>query len=341
MRQIGLACHNYNDTYNSLPFARGGTDQIGRRGATPPIWPPITGIRNRETNVEVMSGFVSLANFMEFHQVYDQAQQNNFGPHPNFDRAEYWAFQPPTFLCPSDTYQRRGLGDQSYKFNLGTQVYRNNTAWGRYPENGMFSNIELEDRMTGGRKYLRDGGQTVALGEVTDGLSNTMMISERRNGANAPGWDIAHTARNIRVLNARSRALQNSATKDPYSDSALQELYQICWATANESRGRRYNPNVQTTGGQNINRSRPGGGRWGDGRPYFVGFTTIITPNGPSCSRANVANDGIYTVSSRHPSLVNGVLGDGSTKTIPDTIDRLVWWALGNRAGGENRPHKL
>ncbi len=341
MRQIGLACHNYNDTYNSLPANRMGTDKIS--GRRPPEWPAWAGGDiNTVVSRTTIGGFVGLANFMEFHQVYDQAQRVNFGPVPWRDQAEHWAFQPPTLLCPSDTYERRGTGDSSYKFNIGTIVFDNHNAWGRYGENGLFGNIQLENQLRGGRKYLRDLGQTTALGEISDGLSNTIMISERRNGSNAPAWDIAHVGSRVSQLRSRSRALQQSATKNPNDPIALQQLYQICWATANEYRGRRYNDNQSTTGGQGGPlRARPGT-RWAEGRPYFNSFTTIITPNGPSCVHDHWdGNQGIYTPSSRHPSLVNGVLADGSVKHIPDTIDRLVWWALGTRAGGENKPHKL
>ncbi len=338
MRQIGLACHNYNDTFNSLPAARQGTDLL--TGRKPPEWPTNGTDRNGTTSAYSMSGFMGLANFMEFHQIYNQAQQNNFGPVPWRDQAEYWAFQPPTLLCPSDTYQRRGTGDNSYKFNIGTQVYNNHSAWGRYPNNGLFGNILLENQLRGGRKYLRDIGQTNSLGEVTDGLSNTIMLSERRNGENSPGWDIGHVAMNISELLGRGRALQNNARRNPNAPAALQQLYQICWATANEYRGRRYNDATRTSGGQNNRLIQRPGTRWGDGRPYFTSFTTLIPPNGPSCMTIDGDwQQGIYTPSSRHPSLVNGVLGDGSTKTIPDTIDRLVWCALGTRAGGEDRPH--
>ncbi len=343
LRQIGLACHNYHDTHNSLPPMRHGTDQIPRGGRqAPPEWPPWSGNRNEDVNRNALTGFVGLSNFMEFHQVYDEAQQNNFGPVPWRDRATYWAFQPPTFLCPSDTYERRSTGDRSYMMSMGTNIRSNNGFGGRYKFNGLFGNVRLENGLRGGRKYLRSVGACFSLGECSDGLSNTILLSERRNGANAPGWDIAHTAMRISQITSLANSLQNNSRKDPNDPKSIQILYQLCWATANEYRGRRYNDNTKTSGGQNHARRKTTGGRWADGRPWFSGFNTIITPNGPSCIRAGGDSGwGIYTVSSRHPSLVNGVLADGSTKTVPDTIDRLVWWALGTRAGAENRPHKL
>lgn len=85
------------------------------------------------------------------------------------------------------------------------------------------------------------------------------------------------------------------------------------------------------------------------GHVHFVGFTTVVGPNGP------VARDGEHAVlppSSFHPGGVNGVMGDGSVRFFSDTIDTGdltavrnhgfsglspygVWGSLGSRMGGE------
>ncbi|MHB8901480.1 MAG: DUF1559 domain-containing protein [Thermoguttaceae bacterium] len=99
---------------------------------------------------------------------------------------------------------------------------------------------------------------------------------------------------------------------------------------------------------------RPPGGRAWDGRPYFVGFCTLVPPNGPSCHWGGVdGNEHMGTLSSAHPGGGNVALGDGSVRFISETIDSGnqsvddvatpggrpspwgVWGALGSRSGGE------
>jgi prepilin-type N-terminal cleavage/methylation domain-containing protein/prepilin-type processing-associated H-X9-DG protein len=99
---------------------------------------------------------------------------------------------------------------------------------------------------------------------------------------------------------------------------------------------------------------RPAGGRAWDGRPYFVGFATLVPPNGPSCHWGNPdGNEHMGTLSSLHPGGGNVSMADGSVHFISETIDAGnqaapdvaspgsrkspwgVWGALGSQAGGE------
>lgn len=98
---------------------------------------------------------------------------------------------------------------------------------------------------------------------------------------------------------------------------------------------------------------RPVGGRAWDGRPYFVGFATMVPPNGPSCHWGGTdGNEHLGTMSSRHPGGAQVAMGDGSVRFISENIDAGnqsvdsvaspsgfsaygVWGGLGSRAGGE------
>ncbi len=73
------------------------------------------------------------------------------------------------------------------------------------------------------------------------------------------------------------------------------------------------------------------------GAPWAHGqhsYQHILTPNNRSCGwlaslRASM------TPSSRHPNGVNLLLGDGSVRFVPNSIDLATWRALGSRDGGE------
>ena len=87
---------------------------------------------------------------------------------------------------------------------------------------------------------------------------------------------------------------------------------------------------------------RPTGGRAWDGRPYFVGFATMVAPNGPTCHWGGVdGNEHMGTLSSFHPGGGQVAMADASVKFINQTIntgtvafpDDGAGWPNNNRAG--------
>jgi hypothetical protein len=60
-----------------------------------------------------------------------------------------------------------------------------------------------------------------------------------------------------------------------------------------------------------------------------------MAPNGPSCVVDGASSWGVFTASSRHPTIVNGALADGSVRQFSDTINLRVWRGLGTRNLGE------
>ena len=295
LKQLGLANHNYHDVYKCLPPMRCGTDRS----------------TDQDCNRYCMGGLVSLAPYYEQQQVYDRAKSHNFAPVPWDGTFGTWTVRIPTLLCPSDEEMNRyPYGNASYKFCLGTVVFYNHNEWGELWDgsqkpNGCYANI--------GNPGAR--AKTFRFRDIRDGTANTVAMSERRIGNIQVWYDIANVAVNI----------------DAGWTNDVQTWYDMCWATALQYNGKRYNDTgVSIHGG-----ARPGE-RWSEGRPYFAGFTTIIPPNGPSCTINDGDGErGVYTASSRHPSIVNALLADGSVRQIPNSIDIRTWWGLGTRNVGE------
>jgi prepilin-type N-terminal cleavage/methylation domain-containing protein len=79
-------------------------------------------------------------------------------------------------------------------------------------------------------------------------------------------------------------------------------------------------------------------------------FSTLYPPNpkniadqcrtcdagSPSYAPCSANTDNQFIIArSRHPAGVNAVMGDASVRFVPNSIDTLVWQALGSRSGGE------
>ena len=76
---------------------------------------------------------------------------------------------------------------------------------------------------------------------------------------------------------------------------------------------------------------RPTGGRALDGRPYFVGFATLIAPNGPTCHWGGIdGNEHMGTLSSMHPGGGQVAMADSSVRFISQTIN------VGNQAASDD-----
>jgi hypothetical protein len=167
-------------------------------------------------------------------------------------------------------------------------------------------------------------GRWVSTAQISDGTSNTVMLGEMVGGGD-PDEILGGVALNMTAWNPAA-----------------------CLA--------RVGPNMRLTGGPTNLRAdfRPVGGRAFDGRPYFVGFATMVGPNGPSCHWGGVdGNEHMGTLSSRHPAGAQVAFADAKVRFISDGIDTGqqgvddvatpasrpspwgVWGALGSMQGKE------
>lgn len=307
LKQLGLAIHNYHDVHNKFPPMKAGT-----KGGTGDI--------TQTGNEYCLSGFVSIAPFMEARQVYDEAQRRNFGPVP-WDGNSHWRLQMPNLICPSDG-PVTGLptGQNSYKMNIGTQIEWSHSEWHR-----TWGGVEL----TGVFGVMGDPGARSTLPgirDIKDGTSNTIALAERRFGVFSKPTNVANVATNI-------GGMAGPSGRDP---AVLAAAVNACLATTVNNGGKEYKAG-QSVLPDNAGTDWTPGGRWADGRPFFSAFTPVLPPNGPSCTTIHGDWEwGIYTPGSSHPGIAQVVLADGSVRSIGETIDRASWQAIGTRNNGES-----
>ncbi len=280
LKQLGLALHNYHDTYKCFPYRMGGGSRSGRFVTLPRL-----------------SGFVPLLPFMEQTAMSDQV-----GPDPTYvwdTSFEPWVTHITSLLCPSDpeTKEASAFGHNNYAFCVGDQY--SSLDWSSYPTppptRGIFG-----------------PNTAVKFANILDGTSNTLALSEIVRPPNGNGFGANTTANANNPVNCLASFVDGQYT------TAL------------------------------LNRDRCLGTRWCDGRVGYVGFNTILPPNGPVCN--GQTNTGVLSAGSRHPGGVNATLADGSVRFISETIETGdvsaswqsagqspygVWGSLGSKSGGE------
>ena len=155
LKQIGLALHNYESTYNRFPSGGEGTDSeaIVRR-----LFP--------------VSAFVACLPFLEQAPLY---QSFNFQYHytnsSNSQNAIASRTSVPAFQCPSNGFGRRDLlnyGQVDYMPSVYTDI---NPANGN--RNKMRSGVALNSDVDGAMPLFG-----LKAGSFTDGLSNTILFIE-------------------------------------------------------------------------------------------------------------------------------------------------------------------
>lgn len=291
LKQLGLALHNYHDTLLVFPPRETGTSTNSR-----------------------MSGFYGLLPYVEQGALYDaiKAGDPGNGIPPQgpavWSSWSVWNVTLPWALCPSDGASGNTERNVNYMFSVGDTIQNNRDSTN---VRGMFSQRN-----------------SISMGKIPDGTSNTIAMSEHlRGGVNpTPG-------NQIQVKQGIALSVAGILTNPGE-----------CMTTVGQ--GGYYSTSYQA-------KIKHGTRIW-DGQPQWVGFTTVIGPNGPSCeATANASGDGessILSPSSNHTGGVNALLADGSVRFISDSIHTGslnlppvttgqspygVWGALGTRDGGE------
>ena len=207
------------------------------------------------------------------------------------------------FSCPSDPDRLTSpSGHNSYVGNTGAGPDANGAS-----PSGV---------ICGSKMYLLGpyfDSTVIRLQDITDGLSQTVAFSECVKGIGL--YNDGQAADNLNPPGSVLR-LGNLPTD-------AEQVYVIC-STSNP-----HAPSAPLAGLYSL------GSFWHLGTSNATRYNHVMPPNTWSCTEKNSDNDGAHTASSRHPGVVNALLSDGSVRSVKSTVNRLIWRALGTRAGGE------
>ncbi|QDS88527.1 hypothetical protein EC9_27180 [Rosistilla ulvae] len=304
MKQLGLALHNYHDTYKAFPASPGSFG--------------VTKLDGSKEGWLAWSGLASILPYVEQQPLYDKIDFRHTW-NAGTGNVEARRTRLDAFLCPSDpgaaAEWSTDLAPSSYGLSRGPQTTWNVTS--------------------GSEGGFTDGEAWMSFADITDGSSNTIAAGETVIGRNqgttwdpttpereSYGWTVRLGSNLTHSLGGNANVFRNTAAYV----TEINTYYDSCVAAYQAGTGGGYNE-------ANRNNQYWAVGRTAQGPT----ITTLVGPNkGPACD-----NDTSVTVATvkdptgYHPGGVMMLRADGSVSFEAETIDQSLWIALGSIRGGE------
>ncbi|AWM38541.1 hypothetical protein GobsT_32860 [Gemmata obscuriglobus] len=304
LKQLGLALHSYEGANSVLP----GMKSAGESNAT-------------SFGYSVHAQLLPYIEQENLGKQIDMTQPLFVGvfPTPSFQLNPSVAGTAGTvvrtFLCPGDAQQplftiNSGGGTHagtSYVVNLGSGLAGAGAAAPngydtRFPSDGMFF-------------Y----GPGLKFGDIADGTSNTMFMSQCLLGLNQnltkPFADLTPDEKRRQTASLSGKGLFTGPSGANPGYGASPPIGSAEYLSATSWRGNR-------------------GGSWIWANASVNGFTAGLGPNSPEPD-STAHGMGFLSARSNFRGGVNVCLGDGSVRFVRDAIALTTWRALATRAGGE------
>lgn len=302
LKQIGLGLHNYHSTNEVFP-----------QGASknPKDWPGDSDLVWSSWSANGL-----MLPYLEQTALYNAANFswgiNPFGDPCYRINSTVANTVVSSFICPSDPNALKPNLNNYYASVGTTTNFMTANCWG-----GINPSCKATGS-TGMFTYFMAYGMR----DCTDGTSNTVAYSESITGK-------ANVGNGYRGNATQGVADPGAQLYDALSNPTvvLKGLDACAAAFKNSS-------SIQSNKGQ----------MWAFGARGYSLFQTIQTPNDSKyafgscvfgCAGCGLDQSWAVSPSSLHPGGVNVLMADGSVKFVKDSIDRMTWWKLGTKDGGE------
>ncbi len=298
LKQIGLATHNYADTYQGA-FPNAGWDGPD---------PPPSGLNGYLSDYSPMAKILP---YMEQENLQNLIDFGFFMGHPGRDGIipqirPIIQYPINSFFCPSATTPQVQQITDSVS---GDTVSVAGSSYGMNAGNGLDAAFHAGTTANNGMCWVK---AKIKFASVTDGTTNTLLFSETVTGT---GDSPTTTDADVRIYR-----LSPSSSIDFVDYGNRANASGIAGVQSEVSSG-------SWDGGRCL--------MWLRGSvPQGPLLNGLLTPNNSApdltyrSSKANSAR-------SFHPGGVNACLVDGSVRFVPDTVNADAWHALWSRAGGE------
>lgn len=320
LKQLGIALHNYHDTFKAMPS---DSNHCARNsvGGNCDGWLAWSGMASLLPFIEQQP----LADRIHWEYYWDNANgpsaaqsnrrnvtrhRGNTGGGPN-----QGARLTAEMTCPSDPGS-----DVDYS------ALHSPVSYGF--SHGPTSTWDVGNGREGG---FADKRFWCKFRDILDGTANTIAMAEQRLGRNQgpadatatkidPSYRITGSGNLTHSLGGDSRVFRNT----PAHLAIINSYYDACKA--------------MYPGGTSHGDSDQAGRHWASGRAFWGPYvTTFVGPNaGPACDNdTSVTTLDVKEPSSFHPGGVMALRADASVDFVSETINQAVWIGLGSIRGGE------
>ncbi len=331
MKQIGLATLNYESTHRRFPPGRLLPDWI--RGTAVQVSYTNYNFVNQSPGSTDWTGFRSVHTFilpfMEQNNIYNlidfgapTAVQMTTGGVPSNRNYQAYANAANLFICPSDPNTGRIISENNYRYNFGGSTHFAGALSSAANNNTTASFGSLSVRGNGAFTI----GDALGIGSVSDGLSNTIFFSERDKGS----------GNNLAVAPPNRRFDMITMPNRTQTLLSPEEVFGRCLSYVPAPSNFHFNSAGRWLAGSDFSNG------WPFGFYSSTMYNHVAPPNwsGFDCGTWSAIPDApgehaIVAARSSHTGGVNASRGDGSVAFVSQSVDVLIWRALGTRNGGE------